>query len=245
MAFEVTIDNIRTPVSEGETMIVDYTVTNTGGSTETQTIELHIVSQTTGTIIDSFEDGDLAEYTGATGSFTVADEANVTPSAINGTLLLESTGSAAEINSTAGLNNYFAKGEVAYVYVYGENLVTNVKASYTYWGSSSTELDGYGLNIRESGGANIRLMEWSSGASNIIDTANPTLTDNIWYRLEITWDDGTLGGADNDMTVDVYEHGTNTLIATVTGNNSVHAANTGIGFRSQEAGWYWDYYHKP
>lgn len=243
MAFEITIDNITTPVSEGETMIVDYTVLNSGGATETQTIELHIVSQTAAGIIDSFEDGDISEYSGATADFTVSDQANVTPNAIDGSMLLESL-SQGEINSTSGLANYFSKGEIAHVYCYGAGLVTNAKTSYTFWGSSDTALDGYSLQFRESAGANVRLLEWTSGTAGALDTANPTLADDTWYRFEITWDDGSLGGVDNDITVDIYDD-TETLIATVSGNDATHATNTGIGFRSAEAGWFWDYYHKP
>lgn len=242
MAFEVTIDQTNTPISEGETLIVDYTVTNTGASTETQDLELHIVSPTA--VIDDFERSTLDHYTGETADFSLVDESTVTPNAINGTRLLQDV-AGGEINSTAGLDNYFAKGESAIVYIYGENLVTNAKAAYTFWGSSDTTLDGYALNVREHSSANIRLIEWTSGGSSILGTANPALTDDIWYRLEIVWDDGTLGGADNDLTVDVYEHATDTLIATVTGNDSTHATNTGIGFRGQQAGWFWDYYHKP
>lgn len=245
MAFDVTIDQTNTPVSEGETLIVDYTVTNTGSSSDTQTIELHIVSTTTGTIIDSFERTSLDHYTGDTGGFQISDESNVTPNSIDGTRLLECTSGVSEINSTSGLNNYFAKGEVAHAYVYGANLVTNGASAFTYFGSSGTELDGYAIDIRESTGGNVRLIEWSSGSSNILDTADPTLSDDTWYRIEITWDDGSLGGSDNDITAEVYDHGASSLIATVTGNDSTHATNTGIGFRSNDPDVFWDFYNNP
>lgn len=245
MAFEVTIDQTNTPVSEGETLLVDYTVTNTGGTSDTQTIELHIVSPTTETIIDSYERASLDHYVGDTAAFQISDETAVTPNAIDGTRLLECTSGVNEINSTSGLSNYFAKGNVAHVYTYGASLVTSVKSSQIYFGSSDTELDGYALNIRESGGANLRLIEWSSGSSNILGTANPTLADDTWYRVEITWDDGSLGGVDNDITIDVYDHNASTLLATLTGNDATHAAKTGIGFRSNDPGWFWDYYYIP
>lgn len=242
MTFDVTIDQTNTPVSEGETLIVDYTVTNTGSSSDTQTIELHIISPS-GQIIDSFEDGDIAEYVNGTDNFQVVDEANVTPAAIDGTMLLEAT-SQGEINSTSGLDNYFSKGETAHVYVYGDTLATDSMLSYTFFGSSSTALDGYALSLTDWSGENVRLIEYTDGSSNILDTANPSVSDATWYRLEITWDDGSLGGSDNDITVDVYDD-TDTNIATVSANDSTHATNSGIGFRGQEGGWFWDYYHKP
>lgn len=245
MTFDVTIDETNAPVSEGESLIVDYTVTNSGDTSDTQDIELHAVSPITETIIDDFERSTLDHYVGDTTGFEIRDESTVTPNAINGTRLLECIQTVEEINSTSGLANYFSKGETAIVYVYGETLVTNAESAFTFFGSSSTTLDGYAVDVRESGGANIRLLEWSSGSSNILDTSDPTLADATWYRLEITWDDGSLGGADNDITVNVYEHDTDTNIATVSANDATHATNTGIGFRSNAGGVFWDFYHKP
>lgn len=45
MTFDITIDGTNSPVDEGETLTVDYTVTNTGDTSDTQDITLNILSE--------------------------------------------------------------------------------------------------------------------------------------------------------------------------------------------------------
>lgn len=61
MTFEITIDSTNTPISEGETLTVDYTVENTGASADTQDIDLNITSPTSELRWETEADWDAAQ----------------------------------------------------------------------------------------------------------------------------------------------------------------------------------------
>ena len=50
--------------------------------------------------------------------------------------------------------------------------------------------------------------------------------------IEVTWDDGTQGGSDNDLTATLKSEDGSTTYATLTANDSDHAAATGAGVQS-------------
>jgi hypothetical protein len=65
------------------------------------------------------------------------------------------------------------------------------------------------------------------------------------YVVEITWDDGTLGGSDNDISVEVFDDSGTSLAGPITANDSTFSTEGGIGFGSNgnsTANFYYDWY---
>jgi hypothetical protein len=198
------------------------------------------IAQTTttgiGEVIDSFADSDISEYSGETSYFSVVDEANVTPDAIDGSTLLESSATGRRIYSTSGLANYYAKGDGTLVlYYYVDGGPDNVEFRPQY-GLADGD-NHYEIRVSDGGPFDILLFENGSFSSTVADTSNyPSLSADTWYRIELTWDDGTLGGSDNDHTVTLFEDATDTQLGgTPSGNDGTLASADGIGWRHRNA----------
>lgn len=192
--------------------------------------------------VDSFEDGDLSEYSGDTSNFSVVDAADETGvSAIHGdkVLKLPST-SGGEIASTSGLDNYFGKGEemTAYCRVEGDNSVGQVYFRVLGLGGSD-----YWYVSVETANNLFRLWDNYDGSeAGRISTAPSTST---WYEFVIQQDDGsTFGGSDNDINVEVRDFDADSQVGTMSTNDSSGATNTGVGAAegSINGDIYWDAY---
>lgn len=199
------------------------------------------------TMIDSFEDGDIAEYSNDTTHFGVVADSTTPTTARDGTNVLsdESATDAREIWSTTGLPAYFPTGTEAHVSVWNDTL-SGGDVVHTLFGHSGTQLDAYSLEIRNaSPGHDVRLHEYSSGTQTTLDTLDVSAPNATWIRLEITRTDN---GTSEDLSVAVHNDETATVLGTVTATGrSVHHGNDGIGFRRQAntGTTYWDYFHRP
>lgn len=190
------------------------------------------------TLIDSFEDGDIAEYSGDTADYAVTSEANVPPSAVFGANVLECTTTASvTIYSTTGLSYYFPKGHIASAFVYlpsgsGDVTVLFGVSSATSW---------YGFEVDLANGELALEVD-----DTPVDSVAVTVPADQWIECEITWDDGSLGGVDNDITCTAYDYSTSTgrgaSIGTVAANDSTHATDTGIGLNADTSGILMDHY---
>lgn len=189
-------------------------------------------------VVESFEGTDpLAAYTGDTGLFSVVDAANLNVAAKDGTYVLASndgtTGEIYTAHADGTLSQYFHKGHRAHVWVcYSNTPNYEIRVNFGYESPSENYLIRIipGTSSFEAG------SETSSGYTAF---GNPSLSQSLatetWYRIEITWDDGTLGGQNNEITVRLLtEDGTE--LAAVNGVNADHAEQGGIAFRSWNSG---------
>lgn len=183
-------------------------------------------------VVDSFESGDLAAYSGDTTSFSVIDTSTLAFSAKDGTYVLSSNdGATGEIYSLPGdgLPAYLSKGNEARVWLRFGNTPTYECRLNFGWADGSNN---YLFRVQP-GVDTLELGSESAGSYSPIGTGtiSPSIAQDTWYEAIIIWDDGTLGGADNDITIQLRtEDGT--VIAEASGNNADNAANEGIAFRA-------------
>lgn len=133
-------------------------------------------------------------------------------------------------NADDPLPQFFGKGEVASYYVradtkigYTGALFGGVDDQNFYSVNIVWDLDGV-VVYRKDGGSftNIHQESWLSG---IGDT-------NRWYQLRVTRDDGTLGGADDDITVEVRDPAADSTLWSHTFNDATHADAVGVGMHT-------------
>jgi len=202
-------------------------------------------------IIDSYEDGDLSEYTywneDSTSEFVVTDASNLSFPAVDGSNVLEvaDSGSVSYIYSLPGdgLDNYFSKGNTATFYMRQESTTDN-RVSFLF--GVEDEQNSYWATLQWNRfyGAKIEVQD-SSGSTTLANNSNHDLNASTWYELEVTWDDGTLGGSDNDITLNVSEGIDGPTVMTLSVNDSTHAGNSGVGVRAKDKSeiLYCDYAH--
>lgn len=202
--------------------------------------------------IDSFEDQDLSEYSGDTGSFNFSDiQTDFSISPVDGTYVLQSDqdGQFNEIVSTSGLENYFSKGDVAKCYIrFDQSSADQDYEAQIRFGASGVD-DHYNVEFNAYNGDIILRKEVTGTTSGLSRLDNVGIDTGFWYEVKITWDDGTLGGSDNDITVEISDFSDGSSIGTIGPvNDSSHATNEGIGFMANDNFsthiWY-DYYHLP
>jgi len=198
-----------------------------------------IINRVVGDTIDSFEDGNTNEYTfdDTDGSeYNIVDESSVSFSAIDGSKMLEvglsSSGGTVTYmysNPGDGLDNYFAKGQEITVYV---RQVDNLNRSDIRIAFGMTDSgDYYAADIQWDAFFALRVLKREN--SSTVDLANNSAYDlkiDQWYEVVITWDDGTLGGSDNDITISIREGVGGNEVLSSTVNDSTFANVSGIGF---------------
>lgn len=179
--------------------------------------------------VDDFEQYDgtttLSDHYTDTGTWvSVVDEANVTPSAISGSQLLEMTEGWNAIYSTegSGLANYFAKGETLKCYIYSEGSGSSLwNLTFGYDGSSGYKLNG---QINYTNGDDLELTETGGATTLGSDGGTSGLSDGVWHRVEVTWK------STDEIVVEVYNNSTDNLRRSITATDSTHANDAGVGF---------------
>jgi hypothetical protein len=108
--------------------------------------------------------------------------------------------------------------------------------------------------VRGGSDRRVRLRKVDGGTETPLaatDIGTTDLADQTWYSLRVTWDDGTLGGSDNDITVTLVQApaGSATTLATVGPiNDATYAGNEGVGVwanNPDNVETRFDYYHIP
>ena len=196
------------------------------------------------TVIDSFEDQSLSEYSGA----DQGDWSFATSPVYDGSYSLQTGGGSIldDIYSTSGLANYYAKGDGTLKLYVRWNTVDGVPF-FRFCAADNN--NSYFIRF-DTQNSDISVERESSGSTTELDAAAVTWTAGVWYEVAITYDDGTLGGADGDISVTLTEDpdGSATQAATLSANDLEHDANSGIGFLQQSYGsgnyTYFDYVHK-
>lgn len=181
--------------------------------------------------LDSFEDGDISEYTvGDLGSdLTVSASTN---QAYNGSyskryhMQTVSAQGNPSVLTTSGLNNYpsYPTKITAYLYLTSvENAIWMV-----VFGTSTESTGGDGIRAEmDNRNGNIALYDYSASKTLISKNQDWSSYDQQWLRFEIDW--GLT--ADNEITFEIYEDKNDTLINSVTATSSNNQSNSGFGTR--------------
>ncbi|MFC6953766.1 hypothetical protein [Halorubellus litoreus] len=192
--------------------ITGYNVQTTGG----------VVTETT-TIVDSWEDGNTNNWTVIYGDGSIT-----TNFATEGTSGYEVSGGLKErLESTSGLPIYPEKGTKFYLDF--ETTVGSATATtgevHLYFGWDGVD-DEYRVDCDIQSG-NLEMWELGSSQQRIAVDFGASYAANTAYQLEIVWDDGTISGADGDITATVTEIGSGTVVSTITAN-SAYRINGGV-----------------
>jgi hypothetical protein len=183
------------------------------------------------TLIDSWDDQNIAEYGAVTvGTFAYDSTLIVSGAGVSLTVDGADNDGFARIVSTSGLANYPAKGSIHNVY----HRTDAAAAARTLFGCAGDDANRYMAEIDIEDDA-LELRSLEAGTDSNLAFTSTSFATGTWYRVRIIWDDGTLGGNDNDITVEVYDHGTGTtpaagtLVDSVATNDDTHATQTGWG----------------
>lgn len=137
-------------------------------------------------------------------------------------------------NADDPLPRFFGKGEVASYYVRADTKVGYTGAIF----GAGSDADFYSVNIvwdldgvlvyKKDGGSftNLQQESWLSGIGD---------TDR-WYELRVTRDDGSLGGSDDDITVEVRDPAADSTLWSHTFNDATHADEVGVGMHTNRFG---------
>jgi len=204
-----------------------------------------IVAPFAGTIIDDFSDGNLSEYTSETDEYSVISAPNNPPDlSFDNVVKNDGPSNSSFIYSFSGLNAYFADGETGYFHIYNDtsNSTATMRVIYaagdsSNWHTSVIDFDDGFVRAKKSSGGTFGYIDQTSLSSTPVKT---------WIELKIERQDGSSGGTDNDLVTTVRDMENDTVLGTVTKNDSEHQANTGIGLSiaSRDGPAYWAKFYK-
>lgn len=232
--FDATIDSTNSPVSEGNTLDVNYTINNTGDAQDTQDIELWIINP----VHESFEHNDLSgNYSGELSNTSITSTTPPTPP--DGSLMLQrdsvtSTGTQSLYADAAAPDITFpSAGDTFRFSTYADG--TGGRATtmfFMYNGPGGTGSNGWESTyyswIRWGQGSMTLSVYDSSGNNTHLDSTGTNPPTGEWLDVEIfVPSDPTV----DPITMDVYDSAA-TNIASLSGVDSATS-----GFTSGEIGW--------
>ncbi|TQQ81865.1 hypothetical protein [Halonotius roseus] len=192
-------------------------------------------------IFDSFEDGDFSEYPNKTddGSGWTFGSSFVT----DGTAGIEITGAKDDLLSYPGdgLSDYPAPGDTWKFDIESSLGTTETSSIHRYWfyfGISDDGSEEYRLDVDVDGN---QLGLWYLGGSNERFGVDFSVdySANTHYSVELTWDDGTLGGSAGQITATITDEDTGTEVSSISGTPAVQLPSNGIQISAEaEAGGY-------
>jgi hypothetical protein len=194
--------------------------TTTGSTAPNYYDDAEITSTSSGTgVIDDFEDGDIAEYSGTKTDYSVQ-----TGTVFEGTYALEKTDTTFEsLTSTSGLPRYPSQGDTFQVKCRTTDITDY--ASYMIFGYQDSD-NFYRVTIRRDDSASavfFEIQKFSGGNFNELSEVSFTGTDlssNAWHTIEVDWaDDGTI-------TATAYDSSDNQVVTT----SATDTEYTGGGF---------------
>ena len=168
-------------------------------------------------VIDSFEDGDISEYSGDTGAFTVSSS-----DAYHGDNSLQQTGGDEKNIRSTSLPNEPSKGDTFSFRVKGTSHTAKNRATMKFGLQDANNFYGARVNFDD---AKIFVQETASGSTDTIaESSYAEVPVGEWCRMEVVWNDS--------VTVRVFaEDGTqiNSVIADVSEFTKSHTSG-GIGW---------------
>lgn len=178
-------------------------------------------------VVEDWEDDSpLSEWSGSTGDVTI--QTGTVHNGSNAAQFGDGATGFIEIDSLAGngLGAYPQKGDIFKLYV----RVTSATAGNNRikYGAADTD-NCYHIEV-DYGNDRFRLLKDVSGS---VDTVFGSVTGvgfstDTWYEVELTWDDGSLGGTEDDMTVSLADMSSDTGLGSATGNDSDYASEGGV-----------------
>lgn len=168
--------------------------------------------------VDDFEDQDLTEYSGDTGSFSfTSDTSKVT----EGTYALNDTGSTSHlITSSSGLDNYPSRGDKWRADVYIGN-GGNERLQLIFHRQDSNN---YYWAFLEADDGTLKLRKTESGSSSDLASTTFSYSGSTIYQVEVD----TTDTAGHDIVLTLYDEGGSQLTS-ITGNDSTLDSG-GIGY---------------
>jgi hypothetical protein len=140
--------------------------------------------------VDSFEDGDITEYTGDTGAFDV-----VSGSASDGTFALQASpsGNARKtIESTTGLSSYPRQGDTIQFDFRPDDFGGNQAYLAEFGFGETTGGDRYTVTIQETGGRTNTFELVVSNGGTTVSSTTFSLSTGTYYGVSIVWNSSTV-----------------------------------------------------
>lgn len=179
---------VRNPDTDLEWLASETTTTKAGDSGSSKLFAMdssfRFVSKTTSScssspssVIDDFNDGDLSEYSGDTGSFSV-----VSSPTYEGDYALE-----AQTNESilAITDDSISKSQ-GVTLEYRQRAISDTDAGFIYF-KQSNELSGYFLNIQVDTGT-MRFRRFDNGSVTLLDSKSVSIPSDEWLRNRVTTD---------------------------------------------------------
>lgn len=180
----------------------------------------------TGTVLDSFEDGDMSEYSPIYGpsqdTFTVTN----TEYATDGEYAAETIGSGQYYRP--GSNTPISKGHFYLCDLYrypNDGEYSRFELYLATQQGTKTDTDCYRLIAHEDNTVYMSYTELNTPEFFGTQTGGPGMAKRHRMTFQSYWDDGTLGGSDGDMGIEVFKWRTGELLTGVHGNTSAISAS--------------------
>jgi len=264
--FDVTITGTNEPVVEGDTLVVDTQIANTGGAEDTQTVELAVGglgtdsmsvtlgagASTTETFEVTSKSGDVGDYTAEVSSDDNTDTASV--SVVEGAtfdVTITSTNEPLEggtVEVTAEITNTGGVGDAQVIDLTLDGLGTDSTAVELGGGNSTTEV--FTVSTGQGDGGTYTAAVASNDDT---DTANVTVLAPAEFAVNVTATgqpvEGEPLGVDADVenvgdtedtqtvTLDIPGLGTNSTAVTLAGGSST-VVSLSVGTSAGDAGSY-------
>ncbi|MFC7128444.1 Ig-like domain-containing protein [Haloferax chudinovii] len=193
------------------------TLTNVSvsGSGESASV---VLEPTVTTLLEDWDDGSLADYSGDTGSASISTVSHDGPNSLRlessySNVYIYNTSSAVEPGDT--FSTWVRPGSE------GGRHGWVVFGDPTADGSSDSARDGYQAYIDADN--EIRLQRVDNGSVTQLKSATPTINADNWYRLKVDW------GADGTIVMSVYDD-TGTLIDTISETDTTFQSSSFVGY---------------
>lgn len=206
----------------------DGTLTKTGSTMSDSTT----AASTYPIMVESFEDGDMAEWEDPSDSYVVTDNPSSGGSATDGSYVMERDGSDFESAKSVSQSDYPERGEVFEVDGYpassGEFLYIEFGVNQT--SNYNDRGDHYSLMLGNEDSWELR--KYVGGTETVLDTVSHThdLQDTV-MTFRVTWGDPTI-------TCELIDD-TDTVLETVSADDTEYDSG-GIGVRNSGATSWWD-----
>lgn len=184
------------------------------------------------TVLDSFEDGDISEYSGDTGIFSVIqspvyDGSNALEGADSGTRSIISRVDKGIAPEETPFGVFARPSEVT-----GGGF-TDATSTGMVWANqtatSQSSLDAYAVNIVQTNGS-IEFIRFEDGTATQIANISANVDPQTWYEIRVTeWTEG------GDITVELRLASDDSLVKTLSTTDNTYGAG-GFGFICTQTG---------
>lgn len=176
--------------------------------------------------IDDFADGDISEYAGDTGGFTLNNIGD--DNALKGAYTLETMGAGNTITSDSGLSNYPSAGDTFQYFSYFTGSSGTSQFVFAHNGNAGID-DDYLIAIDANSSA-LNLNRHDNGSLTTVKSGSASVTTGKWLRTRVDW------GASGSFTIRVFQEVNE--VGSITATDSTYSSG-GIGFRGETTIYEW------